>query len=84
MIVFVLQHYLPKHSAAFELHMLPGCTRVFPFLAQTDTNTIRRYVHFVHIHNVLSAFIKKNSSPYLQKGKKEAKIVTTKCRYKST
>lgn len=74
MIVFVLQHYFPKHSAAFELHMLPCCTPVLLFLAQTDTNTVQCYVHFVQIHNVLSAFIYKNSScdPYLQKGKKRS------------
>lgn len=50
------------------LHLI--CTPVFLFLAQTDTNTI----HFVQVHNVLSAFINKNSScdPYLQKGKKRS------------
>lgn len=73
MIVFILQHYLPEHGAAFELHLLPCCTRVFPFLAQTDTNTIHCYVHFVQIHNVLSAFINKNScDPHLQRGKKRS------------
>lgn len=70
--VFVLQHHLPEHGAAFELHVLPGCTQVFLFLAQTDTNTVQCYVHFVQIHNVLSVFINKNLScdPYLQKRKK--------------
>lgn len=75
MVVFVLQHYLPKHSAAFQLHTLPCCTPAFLFLAQTDT--IWCYVHSVQILNVLSAFINKNSScdPYLQKEEKKQKLL---------